>query len=159
MSACGREFHIACMRSKISSFEAARRGSRARRRPTKSHTGSIGDISADVDEADISTPVAVDQRAANCLEETVRSFTAMRSRYQSPRADVTFRRPLPVFRVIRCSSIHCFQTRIIVELFRCTRAPIARSENPPSQRPLILSRSNSISYWNFSLFRSGLTKP
>ncbi|GFX72027.1 hypothetical protein TNCV_1892341, partial [Trichonephila clavipes] len=32
-----------------------------------------------IDEVDISTPVAVDQRAANCLEEAVRSFTVMRS--------------------------------------------------------------------------------
>ncbi|GFT48767.1 uncharacterized protein TNCV_595291 [Trichonephila clavipes] len=31
-------------------------------------------------EVDISTPVAVDQRAANCLEEAIRSFTAIRSR-------------------------------------------------------------------------------
>ncbi|GFT14207.1 hypothetical protein TNCV_4590971 [Trichonephila clavipes] len=30
-------------------------------------------------EADISTPVAVDQRATNCLEEAVQSFTTMRS--------------------------------------------------------------------------------
>ncbi|GFW99200.1 uncharacterized protein TNCV_3009681 [Trichonephila clavipes] len=44
MSACGREFHIACTCSKSSSFEAAGRGSRERRRPTKSHTYSIGDI-------------------------------------------------------------------------------------------------------------------
>ncbi|GFX35953.1 uncharacterized protein TNCV_4214751 [Trichonephila clavipes] len=77
------------------------------------------------DETDVSTSVAVDQRAANCLEEAVLSFTAMQSRCLSSRADVTFRRPLPVFRVIRCSSVHCCQTRITVELFRCTRAPIA----------------------------------
>ncbi|GFS56461.1 uncharacterized protein TNCV_4302801 [Trichonephila clavipes] len=61
-----------------------------------------------------------------CLEEVVLSFTAMQSRCRSSRADVTFRRPLPVFRVIRCSSVHCSQTRITVELFRRTRAPIAR---------------------------------
>ncbi|GFX87174.1 hypothetical protein TNCV_2059451 [Trichonephila clavipes] len=35
MSACGREFHTACMLSKSSSFEAAGHGSRARRPPTK----------------------------------------------------------------------------------------------------------------------------
>ncbi|GFV70353.1 uncharacterized protein TNCV_4797721 [Trichonephila clavipes] len=57
-----------------------------------------------IDEADISTPVAVDQRAANCLEEAVRSFTAMWSRCQPSHADVTFRRPPPVFRVVQCSS-------------------------------------------------------
>ncbi|GFU31565.1 uncharacterized protein TNCV_3539521 [Trichonephila clavipes] len=78
------------------------------------------------DEADISTHVAVDQRAVNCLEEVVLSFTARQSRCRSSRADVTFRRPLPVFRVIRRSSVHCSQTRITVELFRCTRAPITR---------------------------------
>ncbi|GFW61242.1 hypothetical protein TNCV_3377571 [Trichonephila clavipes] len=34
ISACGREFHIACMRSKSSSFEAAGCRSLAERRPT-----------------------------------------------------------------------------------------------------------------------------
>ncbi|GFY14141.1 uncharacterized protein TNCV_3613301 [Trichonephila clavipes] len=77
-----------------------------------------------IDDADISAPVALDQRAANCLEEAVRSFTAMRSRCRSSSADVTFRHPLPVSRVVRCSSVHCFQIRITVELFRCIPAPI-----------------------------------
>ncbi|GFU58293.1 uncharacterized protein TNCV_5139291 [Trichonephila clavipes] len=90
-----------------------------------------------IDKADISTPVTEDQRAANCLEEAVWTFTA---RCRSSRTDITFRCPLPVF---RCSSVHCFQTCIIVELFRCTRSPIARQENPPSRRPIILPRSNS----------------
>ncbi|GFV57572.1 uncharacterized protein TNCV_4399281 [Trichonephila clavipes] len=63
--------------------------------------------------------------SANCLEEAVRSFILMRSRCQSSHADVTFRRPLPVFRVVRCLSVRFFQTGITVELFRCTRAPIA----------------------------------
>ncbi|GFX77759.1 uncharacterized protein TNCV_1106761 [Trichonephila clavipes] len=79
-----------------------------------------------IDEADISTPVAVDQRAVNCLEEAVRSFTAMGSRCRLSRADVTFHRPLPVFRVVRCSVVYCFQTQITVELFRCSRVSIAR---------------------------------
>ncbi|GFV65253.1 uncharacterized protein TNCV_4572531 [Trichonephila clavipes] len=48
-----------------------------------------------IDEADISTPVAVDQRAANCLDEAVRPFTTMRSRCRSSNADVAFHRPLP----------------------------------------------------------------
>ncbi|GFV00151.1 transposable element Tc3 transposase [Trichonephila clavipes] len=74
-----------------------------------------------IDEADISTSVAIDQRVANCLEEVVRSFIAMRSRCRLSYGDVTFRRPLPVF---QCSSVHCFQTRITVELFRCTRTLI-----------------------------------
>ncbi|GFU59732.1 uncharacterized protein TNCV_3186881 [Trichonephila clavipes] len=79
-----------------------------------------------IDEADISTLVALDQRDANCLGEAVRSFIAMWSRCRSSYADVTFRHPLPVFLVVRCSSAYCFQTRITVELFRCARAPIAR---------------------------------
>ncbi|GFT51995.1 uncharacterized protein TNCV_2058441 [Trichonephila clavipes] len=79
-----------------------------------------------VGETDISTPVAVDQRVANCLEEAARSFTTMWSRYRSSRADVTFLRPLPLFRVFRSSLVHCFETRITVELFHCTRAPITQ---------------------------------
>ncbi|GFX43614.1 uncharacterized protein TNCV_510631 [Trichonephila clavipes] len=79
-----------------------------------------------IDEANISTPVAVDRRGANCLEEALRLFPDMRSRCRSSRADVTFRRPLPVFQVVRCSSVHCFETRNTVEMFRCPRAPIAR---------------------------------
>ncbi|GFV47307.1 uncharacterized protein TNCV_4829631 [Trichonephila clavipes] len=77
-----------------------------------------------IDEADISTLVTVDQRVANCLEEAVQPFTAMRSRCRSSRADVTLRHPLPVFQVVRCLSVHCFQTRITVEMFHNTRAPI-----------------------------------
>ncbi|GFV90009.1 uncharacterized protein TNCV_4643491 [Trichonephila clavipes] len=73
-----------------------------------------------IDEADISTPEAVDQRVTNYLEEAVQSFTTMRSLCQSSRADVTFRRPLLIFRAVRCSSVHCLQTRITVELVRCT---------------------------------------
>ncbi|GFV96703.1 hypothetical protein TNCV_3387961 [Trichonephila clavipes] len=64
----------------------------------------------------------------------------MRSRCLSSYADVTFRRPLSGFQVVQCSSVHCFQTRITVELFHRTRCAI---ENPPSQRPIILPRSNS----------------
>ncbi|GFW99610.1 uncharacterized protein TNCV_3418431 [Trichonephila clavipes] len=79
-----------------------------------------------IDEAEINTPIAVDQRAADCLEEAVWLITAMWSRHRSSRADVTFFRPLPFFRVVRCSSVHCFQTRITVKLFRCPRASIAR---------------------------------
>ncbi|GFY28890.1 hypothetical protein TNCV_4720211 [Trichonephila clavipes] len=61
--------------------------------------GGSGGSSADVDElkTDISTSVAVDQRAANCLEEAVRSFTAMRIMCRSSHANVTFRRLLPAF--------------------------------------------------------------
>ncbi|GFY03522.1 hypothetical protein TNCV_3211591 [Trichonephila clavipes] len=58
------------------------------------------------------------------------------------RADVTFHHLLPVFRVSPCSSVHCFQTRITVELLHCRRAPIAGEENPPSRRPIILPRSS-----------------
>ena len=79
-----------------------------------------------IDVADINTRVTADQCAANCLEEAVRSFTAMRNRCRSSRADVTFRSPLPVFRVVWCSSVHYFQTLITMELLRCTQTAIAR---------------------------------
>ena len=78
-----------------------------------------------IHEPDISTPVAVDQRAANCQEEASRLFRAMWSRCQSSLADITFRHPLPVFRFVRCSSVHCFQTTITLKLFHCTRAAVA----------------------------------
>ncbi|GFX42746.1 uncharacterized protein TNCV_2197031 [Trichonephila clavipes] len=81
---------------------------------------------ADVDEADISTRVAVDQRSANCMEEAVRSFTSMRSRCRSSRTVVTFRNQLPDFRVVWCSSVHGFQTCITVEPFRCARATMTQ---------------------------------
>ncbi|GFX41796.1 uncharacterized protein TNCV_389091 [Trichonephila clavipes] len=66
-----------------------------------------------------------DQHTVNSLEEVARSLTAMWSRCRLSRIDVTFHRLLPVFRVVRCSSVHYFQTRITVELFHCTRASIA----------------------------------
>ncbi|GFX49264.1 uncharacterized protein TNCV_3333821 [Trichonephila clavipes] len=77
-----------------------------------------------IDEAGISTPVAVDQSASNCQEEAVRSFTAMWSRCRSSCAGVTFLRLLPVLRFVRRSPVQCFQTCITVELFRCTRAQL-----------------------------------
>ncbi|GFW31632.1 uncharacterized protein TNCV_4683051 [Trichonephila clavipes] len=98
-----------------------------------------------IDEADINTPVSEDQRAVNCMEEVVQSFIAMRTRCPESSTVVTFLHPLPVFRVVRCSSVYCFQTRITVELFRCTRAVIAQQKNPPSRRLLTLPLSNSIS--------------
>ena len=64
-----------------------------------------------IEETDISTPVTVDQRAANCLEEAVGSFIAMRSRFQTSCADFIFRHSLPFSWVIWCSRVHCFQTR------------------------------------------------
>ncbi|GFW12723.1 uncharacterized protein TNCV_3884331 [Trichonephila clavipes] len=84
-----------------------------------------------IDEADISTSVAIDPRAANCLEESCTVFYRQRTRSQSSRANPTFRRPLPVFGVVRFSSVHCLQIRSTVELFRSTRAAIERQENPP----------------------------
>ncbi|GFX41655.1 uncharacterized protein TNCV_3110511 [Trichonephila clavipes] len=69
--------------------------------------------------------VALAQCATNCLEEAVRSFTAMRSTCLSLRTDVTFRHSLPVFRVVRSMPVYFFQTRITMELLRCTRAAIA----------------------------------
>ncbi|GFU64175.1 hypothetical protein TNCV_3745431 [Trichonephila clavipes] len=46
-----------------------------------------------VDEAHISTPVAVDQRTAKCLEKDVCSLTAMQSRCRSSR---THHLPSPI---------------------------------------------------------------
>ncbi|GFU92176.1 uncharacterized protein TNCV_2530351 [Trichonephila clavipes] len=72
------------------------------------------------DEANISTHVTVDQRAVHFLDEVIRSFTAMRNMCRSSSEDITFRRPLPSFRVDRCSSVQCFQAPITLELFRYT---------------------------------------
>ncbi|GFY32621.1 hypothetical protein TNCV_673761 [Trichonephila clavipes] len=47
MSVCGRVFHIVCMLNQSSSVEATGRRSRAIRRPTISHSCSIGDISGE----------------------------------------------------------------------------------------------------------------
>ncbi|GFX34993.1 uncharacterized protein TNCV_2329331 [Trichonephila clavipes] len=62
-------------------------------------------------EAGIITPVEVDQCADNCLREAERLLTAIRSKCRPSCADITFHRPLPVFRVVRCSSVpnlqHC----------------------------------------------------
>ena len=91
-----------------------------------------------IDEAGNNTRIAIDQCAANCLEEAVLSFAAMCSRCLSSSADVTLRRSLPVLQVALCSSLHCSQTPITVELYHCTRAPIARLENPSSWKPKIL---------------------
>ncbi|GFU00448.1 uncharacterized protein TNCV_4259401 [Trichonephila clavipes] len=86
-----------------------------------------------IDEADISTLVAVDQRATNCLEGAVRSLTAMLIRCRTSRADVTFRHPLPVLRIVRYLSVHCFQTRI--GLWNCSASHELlfrnRKINPP----------------------------
>ncbi|GFW62133.1 uncharacterized protein TNCV_1685641 [Trichonephila clavipes] len=54
-----------------------------------------------IDEAGISTPVAVDQHPANCLEKALRSFTAMRISCRSSHIDVTFLRSLLVFNLFR----------------------------------------------------------
>ncbi|GFX62546.1 uncharacterized protein TNCV_1006191 [Trichonephila clavipes] len=82
-----------------------------------------------INKADINTPVVVDQHAANCLQETVWSFTAKRTRCLSLRSDVSFLRPLPVFRVVWYLSVFCFRT-LTVELLRCTRTAIAQQKNP-----------------------------
>ncbi|PRD22758.1 UNVERIFIED_CONTAM: hypothetical protein NCL1_48281 [Trichonephila clavipes] len=75
-----------------------------------------------IDEADISTPVAVDQHAANCLKEVVQSFIAMRSRCRSSTADVTFCRPL--LRVVRCSEPEYLETQFEDH---CSRAVLKQS--------------------------------
>ncbi|GFV96052.1 hypothetical protein TNCV_1870141 [Trichonephila clavipes] len=79
-----------------------------------------------IGEADISTPVTVNQRAANCLEEAVGSFTAMWRAGVDRRVlalpSVVYYQFFELFGVRRSTA---FQTHITVELFRCTRAPIA----------------------------------
>ncbi|GFW95360.1 uncharacterized protein TNCV_2970821 [Trichonephila clavipes] len=75
-------------------------------------------IRQQIDEADISTPEEIDLCAANCLEKAARSFTTMRSRCRSS-IHCQF------FELFGARSVHCFQTRITVELFHCPRAPIA----------------------------------
>ncbi|GFX89856.1 uncharacterized protein TNCV_1535031 [Trichonephila clavipes] len=70
-----------------------------------------------IDEANIRTPVEVDQRATKCLEQAAWSLTVIRSRCCLSRAEIFFRRPLPIFIVVRCSLVDCFQIRVNVELF------------------------------------------
>ncbi|GFV38337.1 uncharacterized protein TNCV_3952001 [Trichonephila clavipes] len=79
-----------------------------------------------VDEADISIPVAVYEGDANYLEEILRSITTIRSRYRSSHADVCFRNQLRLFQIVWFLSVHCFHTRITLELFHCTRTHITR---------------------------------
>ena len=55
------------------------------------------------DEADNRTPVAVDQCTANCLEETVWSFTTMWSRCQLSCTDVKFHHLLSLFQLVSYS--------------------------------------------------------
>ncbi|GFX79167.1 uncharacterized protein TNCV_4747511 [Trichonephila clavipes] len=95
-----------------------------------------------IDEADISTPVAVEQRAANCLEEAVRLCTAMCRRCRSLRAGVTFRHPLLP------NSHHCGTVPLHKSSY-CVigNSSFSKADNDP--------HSNSISFWNFSLFRLG----
>ncbi|GFV91111.1 hypothetical protein TNCV_896321 [Trichonephila clavipes] len=69
----------------------------------------------------MSTPVAVNQRAAKCMEEAVRSFTAMRSRCRSSRADVTFRRPL------RFSSCSVLVDSLLPNSHHCESVPLHTS--------------------------------
>ncbi|GFT99724.1 transposable element Tcb1 transposase [Trichonephila clavipes] len=72
-----------------------------------------------INEADINTSVAVDQRAANCLGETIQSVTGMQTSYLSSRADVTFYRPLPVFQDVRCSLVTASK---LASLLNCSTA-------------------------------------
>ncbi|GFV31645.1 uncharacterized protein TNCV_692191 [Trichonephila clavipes] len=111
-----------------------------------------------IDEADISTPVVVDQRAANCLKEAVRSSTVMRSRCQSSRSDVTFRRPLPVFRAIRCSSCpllpnthHCVPVPLHMSSY-CVigKSSFSKVDNPPPFKLQIDAVSNTTESFGFN---------
>ncbi|GFW63029.1 hypothetical protein TNCV_4453771 [Trichonephila clavipes] len=74
------------------------------------------------DEADISTNVAVEQCAPNCLEEDVRSFTTMAIDLRTLTSpSVVHYRFFKLFGARR-STVTKFTS---LELFHCTRAPIA----------------------------------
>ncbi|GFU92161.1 ribonuclease H [Trichonephila clavipes] len=76
----------------------------------------------------------------------------MWSRCRSSGTDVTFRHPLPAFRVAWCSSVHCFQTRITLEQFHSTLAPIVQKGLETIE---ILSQDNfAITYTDGSSDRS-----
>ena len=70
-----------------------------------------------IDEVSISTPVEIDQFTDNCLKKAVRSFTAMQSRCRLSCSDITFRRLLPVFRVVLFSSVHFFEIASLCNYF------------------------------------------
>ncbi|GFW73711.1 uncharacterized protein TNCV_1541651 [Trichonephila clavipes] len=78
MSACEREFHIACMRSNNSSFEAAGRGSRAKRRPTKSRACSIGDIFGDKQAKEEVVCIGHNRSLEKCLQHVGMHYLAER---------------------------------------------------------------------------------
>ena len=61
-----------------------------------------------------SKPVTVLQRRLNTVDATVRSVTAMRTRWWSSRAVVTLRDPVLARLCVRPSSLHWFHTRITV---------------------------------------------
>ncbi|GFV52279.1 hypothetical protein TNCV_3197791 [Trichonephila clavipes] len=84
----------------------------------------------------ISLPVVVDQHAANCLEEAVRSFSAMRSRCRSLRADIKFHHPLPVFRVARKQSVMSHRNNDYLEFDRGRKVACTEIVDYLSGKPL-----------------------
>ncbi|GFV44453.1 hypothetical protein TNCV_4737071 [Trichonephila clavipes] len=92
-----------------------------------------------IDKADISTPVETDQRAANCLEEAIRPCIAMWSKCRSSSADVTFRRPLPVFelfgahRSLLPNSHHCGTVPVHKSsYYAIEKSSFSKADNPPT---------------------------
>ncbi|GFT81581.1 hypothetical protein TNCV_3674131 [Trichonephila clavipes] len=63
-----------------------------------------------------------------CCQMPGESCTVIHRSYGAgvDRRALTIRRPLLVFRVVRCLLVHCFQTHSTEKLFRCIRATIAR---------------------------------
>ncbi|KAJ8871873.1 hypothetical protein PR048_028213 [Dryococelus australis] len=68
-------------------------------------------------EAGSVTPVLVFQCSVNTREEAERSITAVRMRGLSSRGVVT-RGPVSRFLLVRCSSVHCYHTRIAIAALR-----------------------------------------
>ncbi|GFU34106.1 uncharacterized protein TNCV_3199101 [Trichonephila clavipes] len=77
-SACGREFHFACMRSQVSSFEVVGHGSRTRHRPAKSHTCSVGNITCDKQDKEGIASVGLNRSIEQSLQHVDVHYPAER---------------------------------------------------------------------------------
>ncbi|GFU90175.1 uncharacterized protein TNCV_3873791 [Trichonephila clavipes] len=92
-----------------------------------------------IDEADVSTPLVVDQHAAKCLEEAERSFTAMRCRCRTSPSDVTLCCSLPVFSScsvlvgpLHQNSLYCENVPLHMSSYCSLGKPsLSRILNPP----------------------------
>ena len=93
-----------------------------------------------IDEAEISTPVVVDQCAANCLKEAVLSFTAMRSKSRSQVCALTSP-SVDHFQFFDLFSARRFNASKLASLWNCSAAhelhlrdrksSFSKADNPP----------------------------